>query len=179
MKTAGQVGLHATDRSHLDLADNIERIAIKQPTQFYQCVVGVMLVFVLWSSLTGFGGRLSWAEQTKASDAVIALEPFKALASKAECADIRNRLFLIDNKLVFWDRQGNCADHAYGQQLFGHHIDQVLCLYHDSLLGPMKRCYDERYRALFETLIANLTKANLGLASEHQVERIIFHAVDR
>lgn len=104
----------------------------------------------------------------------IDLAPFKKLASASECADIRNRLFLIDDQLVFWDSAGNCADAAYGETLYGSTPDQALCVLHDSIAGPMKDCSDERYPALFDTMTANLDKPDLGLGSGHIVQPVPF-----
>src|ERR1051325_10327498 len=72
----------------------------------------------------------------------IALEwaPFVELARKAQCADVRNRLFVIDQTLVFADSAGNCADASYSQILYGKTVDAVLCVNHDSIAGPVKKC---------------------------------------
>jgi hypothetical protein len=102
----------------------------------------------------------------------IDLSPFKEMAKQAECSDVRNRLFLIDGTLVFWDRQGGCPDAAYAQQLFGSRIDDVLCDVHDSIAGPVSTCRDDDYRELFETLIGNLDRPDLGLGSAHTVQQI-------
>jgi hypothetical protein len=102
------------------------------------------------------------------------LAPFKKMARAGGCADIRNRLFLIDDQLVFWDRAGNCADGAYGQTLYGSTPDQVLCVLHDSIAGPMKNCRDERYQDTFDTMTANLDKRDLGLGPGHTVQPVPF-----
>ena len=62
----------------------------------------------------------------------IDLTSLKALARGDSCTNIRNRLFLIDGKLVFWDRAGNCPDATYGETLFGSTISDALCNFHDS-----------------------------------------------
>ncbi len=100
------------------------------------------------------------------------LTPFKELARNSPCADIRNRLFLIDRELVFWDRAGNCDDAGYAQVLFGKSVEQVLCTLYDSIAGLTGGCDDESYRELFDTLIANLSQPDLGLGSNHTVEEI-------
>jgi hypothetical protein len=102
------------------------------------------------------------------------LAPFKKMARAGGCADVRNRLFLIDDQLVFWDRAGNCADAAYGETLYGSTPDQVLCDSHDSIAGPMKNCADERYRDTFDTMTANLDKRDLGLGPGHTVQPVPF-----
>ncbi len=102
------------------------------------------------------------------------LAPFKEMATAGECADIRNRLFLIDDQLVFWDSAGRCADAAYSQTLFGSTPDRVLCVFHDSIAGPMKDCQDEQYLDLFDTMTAHLDESDLGLGPGHTVQPVPF-----
>ncbi len=104
----------------------------------------------------------------------IDLVPFKEMAATATCADVRNRLFLIDASLVFWDRAGNCTDAAFGETLFGGAPDQVLCEFHDSINGPVNGCRDARYAELFATLIGNLDKPDLGLGLGHTILPVAF-----
>ena len=102
------------------------------------------------------------------------LAPFQKMAGLGPCADTRNRLFLIDDQWVFWDSAGNCADAAYSETLYGRTPDQILCVLHDSIAGPIKNCQDERYQDLFDTMTANLDKPDLGLGSEHTVRPVPF-----
>ena len=102
------------------------------------------------------------------------IAPFKEMARDGGCADIRNRLFLIDDQLVFWDRAGNCADAAYGESLYGSTPDQVLCVSHDSIAGPVKKCQDAQYQEMFDTMTSNLDKPDLGLGSGHTVQSVRF-----
>lgn len=95
---------------------------------------------------------------------------FKKMARGAACADIRNRLFVIDEELVLWDRAGSCPDAAYSVALYGGAPDQELCVHHDSIAGPVLECRETQYREMFEEIIANLDKADLGLGTEHIVE---------
>ncbi len=90
------------------------------------------------------------------------------------CADIHNRLFLIDDQLVFWDIAGNCADASYSQILFGSTPDEILCRLNDSIAGPMKSCDDESYQEMFDTITANLDQPDLGLGEAHTVEAVSF-----
>ncbi|HEV8377054.1 MAG TPA: hypothetical protein VGR38_12560 [Candidatus Polarisedimenticolia bacterium] len=103
-----------------------------------------------------------------------AAEPhaFVDMARGSPCADTRNRLFLIDQRLVFWDRAGKCADNSYGETLYGRSPEDILCVLHDSIAGPRKNCRDPQYAALFETLIAHLEDPDLGLAPPHSVRRL-------
>jgi hypothetical protein len=103
------------------------------------------------------------------------LDPFKDLARAADCADVRNRLFLIDGHLVFWDRESTCKDAAYAQVLFGRTVERLICEAHDSIAGPVRACHDGGpYRAMFETMIENLDQPALGLGSGHTVSAIEF-----
>ena len=102
------------------------------------------------------------------------LAPFKAMARARDCVDIRNRLFLIDDQLVFWEGAGHCADASYGATLYGRTLDEVLCSVNDSEAGPMKNCHDEGYRAMFETMTRNLNRPDLGLGATHSVQPVPF-----
>ena len=104
----------------------------------------------------------------------IDLTSFQQMARESPCADIRNRLFLVDGQLVFWEREGNCADAAYEQRLFGSTPDDLLCEAYDSIAGPIRNCQDERYSEIFERMIENLDRPDLGLGPEHQVQPIPF-----
>jgi hypothetical protein len=108
------------------------------------------------------------------SSSAVDLAPFKAMAANGSCADVRNRLFLIDDQWVFWDVAGSCADAAYSQTLFGSTPDDVLCSYHVSIAGPMKDCQDDQYLGMFDTMTANLDSPDLGLGSGHSVQPVSF-----
>jgi hypothetical protein len=98
---------------------------------------------------------------------------FIQMAQQASCADVKNRLFLIDGKQVFWDRAGKCADNAYGQRLFGATVDQLLCSVTDSIAGPQTFCADDTSGALLDTIRRHLDMADLGLVG-HKVEPLSF-----
>ena len=102
----------------------------------------------------------------------IATTEFVQMASSASCANLRNRLFVIDRKYVFWDKAGTCADAAYAQTLFGTVPQSVLCSVNDSIAGPHTSCPDSQQAALMQTMIKNLDKADLGLGGGHQVQPI-------
>jgi len=103
------------------------------------------------------------------NESSIDLQPFIIQARNAECSDLRNILYVIDNRLVLWDRAGNCSDSNYSQTLYGQNIDQVLCRHFDSIAGPQTVYYDEKHKGLFDTALANLDKPDLGLGPEHKV----------
>lgn len=125
------------------------------------------------------GGSGGGAQDRQAGQGVAAGEPnggvpvaadFIAKAQDAPCADQRNRLFVIDKRMVFWDRAGACPDNAYERSLFGATPQALLCSARDSIAGPQASCTDAAARALFDTIVANRDKADLGLGSSHTVE---------
>jgi len=95
---------------------------------------------------------------------------FIKMAQGAACSDTRNRLVIIDNAQVFWDVAGQCADASYSQALFGATTDKVQCKSYDSIAGPRTSCTDERYRAMFDTIVKNRDKDDLGLGGSHKIE---------
>ena len=108
------------------------------------------------------------------TDEDLDIEPFIEYAEASDCTDIRNRLFIIDDELVLWDRVGNCPDNSYEVQLFREDLDNLLCETHDSIAGPQTTIYDEDYRDLFETILDNIEDENLGLDDSHLVEEVVF-----
>jgi hypothetical protein len=106
--------------------------------------------------------------------AALATTDFQAMARDASCSENRNRLFVIDGKQVLWDHAGNCADASYGQVLFGAKTDAVLCTSGDTIAGPRTSCLDAASLGMFDTIVKNLDKADLGLGSAHKVERVDF-----
>ncbi|MEE8399149.1 MAG: hypothetical protein V3S89_09085, partial [Desulfobacterales bacterium] len=102
------------------------------------------------------------------------IEPFIEYAEDADCIDIRNRLFVIEDELVLWDRVGSCPDASYELQLYREDLDHLLCEVVDSIDGPQMDIYDENYRELFETMIENIEEENLGLDDSYLVEEVDF-----
>lgn len=122
---------------------------------------------------SGSGAALDrLAGQGMANGALPANAEFIARAQAASCADLNNRLFMIDRRMVFWDRAGHCADNAYGRTLYGMTPQVVLYSVSDSIAGPRSSCLDAQSRALFDVIVANLDKGDLGLGSSHQVEAL-------
>ena len=99
---------------------------------------------------------------------------FQEMALAAGCADQVNRLFLIDDEVVFWETRGNCADASYSFTLFGGTPDLKLCVFHDSIAGPVKECSDPDYQQLFDAIIDHSEEQDLGLGTQHTVEPIQF-----
>ena len=104
----------------------------------------------------------------------IAIAPFIAIAKAETCGDIRNKLFVIDNKMVLSERAGNCPDNGHSQVLYGTNAETILCQAHDSIAGPTVSCPHEGSRALFDIIRKNLDKADLGLGAVHTVTPVKF-----
>jgi hypothetical protein len=104
----------------------------------------------------------------------LAMSDFQNMAREAICTETRNRLYIIDGKQVLWDHAGNCADASYEQVLFGAKPETVLCSHGDTIAGARTTCQDAAKRSLFDTIVQNLDKDDLGLGSAHKVERVSF-----
>ena len=100
--------------------------------------------------------------------------PFVEKARTESCSDLRNKLYVIDGKMVLSERRGNCADNSYGHVLYGASVDKVLCYAADSIAGPVVSCKDEADRALFDTVRKNLDRPGLGLDASHTVKEVFF-----
>lgn len=92
---------------------------------------------------------------------------FIALATQSPCANGGNRLFIIDQRYVFWDRGASCQDQV--QRLYGARASAPLCLHVTSATGPYTSCSDPAARAMFDTILANRQAVDLGLGSGHAV----------
>lgn len=124
----------------------------------------------LAAAISGCGGSGKLAEVPASPP--LATTDFVALASGASCANLRNRMFVIDQKQVIWDKAGSCADASYQLTLFGNTTKDVLCSSFDSIAGPKTSCTDTQYRSLFDLISKNLDKADLGLGSAHKVTQL-------
>ena len=141
--------------------------------------VAAAVAAMLATALAGCGGN-NLADRLAGQGIAVGAMPiaadFIAKAQEATCTDTRNRLFMIDKTMVFWDRAGSCADNAYGRTLYGATPQAVLCTLADSIAGPKIACAAARSRQMFDTIIANLDKADLGLGGGHQVEALAIPA---
>lgn len=133
------------------------------------------LTLVISLSACGGSGSVTPQEPRK-TPAPIATNEFLNLVKDASCANLKNRLFLIDQKYVMWDKSGSCADASYTQNLYGNSPQNLLCSHADSIAGPRTTCTDTAVESLFKTIIQNLDKADLGLGSTHQVQMIAIPA---
>ena len=134
-------------------------------------LISYLLLPLLAATLSacGGGGKLTETSVT----APLATTEFISLASAASCANLRNRMFVIDQKQVIWDKAGSCADASYELVLFGNTTKNVLCSSADSIAGPKTSCTDTQYRSMFDLISKNLDKADLGLGSGHQVQQLV------
>jgi len=101
----------------------------------------------------------------------INLTSFKAMAQQANCADMRNDLYVIDNQMVFWAKEGACPDASYSYILYGKNTQSIFCTRGDSIAGPMMHCYNTSYQSIFQTIVNNKSKKDLGLGPSHTVQQ--------
>lgn len=105
----------------------------------------------------------------------LSLHAIEVAQATTSCAETRNRVFFIqsvsdyDQRMVLLDQAGACADASYRQVLFGDPGDRVLCSIADSFAGPQKACPVPSYMGLFDTILANLDKPDLGLGTAFTV----------
>ena len=99
---------------------------------------------------------------------------FQEVAREASCADLRNELFMIDGHLVFWQTESTCGDASWYRALFGCRPEEMLCRDWDTFSGPMREYSDSSYVGLFETILANRYRRDLGLGCRHEVKPIEF-----
>jgi hypothetical protein len=119
------------------------------------------------------GPRLS-VERLKAELLAPTRVPFLILARHSECADGRNQLFVIDEKLVFWERVGSCPDNSYGATLYGSTVDDVLCHVGNTIAGTIRSCPAPDYEDIFEIIIRHSDRPDLGLGTGHTVQKLSF-----
>ncbi|MDB5260557.1 MAG: hypothetical protein JWN37_788 [Candidatus Nomurabacteria bacterium] len=78
------------------------------------------------------------------------------------------QIYIIDDSLIFIKRSGGASDYSFHHILFDKDKNE-LCSYADNFAGPKIVCKDESKRYLFEIIIKNIDKPNLGL-EKHKVE---------
>lgn len=120
--------------------------------------------------VSGNNGNSSSANQP--SRAPANASTFLSLASNGNCADVRNRFYLIDKQYVYQDRAGNCADASYSRVLYGANPNEKLCYQADSIRGPVSECSGE-LKAFFDGLNSNRERPNLGLSASHSVTPLV------
>ncbi len=102
----------------------------------------------------------------------IELDNFKDMARNATCADITNKLFIIDNKMVFWVVEGNCPDASYTYTLYGKSPEEIFCKKYDSIAGSQEKCNNDDYQEIFQKITDNFDTNNLGLDENHKVTEV-------
>ncbi|MBN1428868.1 MAG: hypothetical protein JXB07_10825 [Anaerolineae bacterium] len=96
--------------------------------------------------------------------------PFVEMAQKASCTDIKNKLYVIDDQFVFWTKEGFCDDGRYAHVLYGKSLREELC-YSKESFAALESC-QPAYEELFNTILQNLERPDLGLGSTHKVIEI-------
>lgn len=130
------------------------------------------LITVLLVTACGGSGESTPTTSSKVAPSPIDTNAFQNLAKDTNCADLENRLFVIDQQYVLSEKIGSCADARYRQTLYGKSPDIILCTNVDSIVGPRFSCNDASLSSLFKQVISNLDVANLGLDNTHQVQQI-------
>lgn len=106
------------------------------------------------------------------------LHAIEVAQATTSCAQIRNRVMFIqnnqqpDDRVVLLHQAGNCADAGYQQVLFGSEGDNVLCSNADSIAGPRKSCAAQSRAGMFDTILANLDRPDLGLGTGYTVSQV-------
>ena len=137
-----------------------------------QSLLMIMVILFGFMSIVATGG--GGGTDVIPTDEDLDIEPFVEYAEASDCTDIRNRLFIIDDELVLWDRVGSCPDASYEVQLFREGLDNLLGESYDSVAGPQTDIYDEDYRDLFELILDNIEDENLGLDDSYLLEEVVF-----
>ena len=97
--------------------------------------------------------------------------PISAIESKIKNDIFPNqKLFIIDDSLLFVQRAGFASDYSFHHLLFDKN-QKELCSYADNFAGPKLECSDLGKKELFDTIIKNLDKPSLGLLN-HKVELV-------
>jgi hypothetical protein len=106
------------------------------------------------------------------------LHAIEVAQGSTDCAQTRNRVIAIeeaarpDDRFVLLDQAGTCADASYRQLLFGDDGDDLLCSNADSIAGPRKSCAVRARAAMFDIILANLDRPDLGLGSAYYVSQV-------
>lgn len=98
------------------------------------------------------------------------LESLKQKMNEPETLKLfpNQKLYVIDNQFIFWQRGGRASDYSYEHLLLDDQQNR-LCSYSDSIVGPRITCNDSTRTEFFSTIIANLDKEDLGLGLDHKV----------
>ena len=138
---------------------------MKMKTKYYLITIIVVILLISLIYFIFFNNK---------NEYTIELDGFRELALNADCADLSNDLFLINNEMVFWMVEGSCADASYKYTLFGNNPDDILCKEFDTIAGPNIEYFNEDYKELFQIIIDNRYNDDLGLGSDYIVTEILF-----
>jgi hypothetical protein len=97
---------------------------------------------------------------------------FKKMIQNVTCAQTKNQLFVIDAKMVFWRREGTCADNNFAYKLYARNSTELLCQMTSSIAGPQTSCVDDSYQELFGTITSHLDDLRFGLDTSHTVQEV-------
>jgi hypothetical protein len=106
------------------------------------------------------------------------LHAIEVAQQTTSCAEVRNRVLLIqdgnhpDERVVLLDQAGMCSDAGYQQVLFGDAGDVVLCSMAETIAGPRKSCPVPSHAGMFDIILANLGRPDLGLGSGYYVSQV-------
>lgn len=93
-------------------------------------------------------------------------------AQLESCATLKNRVFIIDKKYVFHEVAGTCWEGNFTHQLSNANTVSPLCTEFKTFAGYGNRCDDESMRPMFNIILANRNRPDLGLGAQHKVEEI-------
>jgi hypothetical protein len=158
----------------------MNRMFFKMAVSLFGFVVFIGLVMgstILYASTKGAGKRgVRSMQPVVVVDLSIKdfhTEPFKEMASRDDtCREVKNDLYLIDQKMVFWAWAGHCSDYSYGYVLFGRTPGEELMKLHDSIGGPRLESSakaSQGHRAMFDAMVENHKAEDLGLDESHTV----------
>ncbi|MBC3880860.1 hypothetical protein H8K35_01920 [Undibacterium sp. LX40W] len=138
----------------------------------------ITLIYLCANILSGCGGgnTSNLSTPIKSTPAPIETNAFLTIAKDTSCADLQNRLFVIDQQYVLSEKLGTCSDARYRQTLFGKTPENVVCSNADSIAGPRYNCSDPSAAAIFKQAIEHLDYPDLGLGPNHQIQQIIVPA---
>lgn len=139
----------------------------------FQPLVSFMRSILLIAFCMLFSGCIEHRHQDRYPESV-PIASFIEMAQQSKCHDLKNKLYIIDNHLVYWERAGNCTDNGFGKKLFGDSTHVLLCEQYDSINGPKIIYYNESFHGMFDTILAHSDQPNLGLPWSHDVQEIHF-----
>ena len=132
------------------------------------CIIARIAVFgILWF--------LSCKNAVEAPQTTIDMKPFITNAKQALCARDVNKLFAIDDSMVFYQIEDwGCNDWAYRYHLYGTMPSIMFCSLEDNIRGSQEIIYDSTYLEIFHTITSNVNKKDLGLGAFHTVIQVKF-----